>query len=550
MANTRIPMRKIKEVLRLRYECRLSHTRIATALGMSSATVHEYLTRAKGAGLSWPLPDGIDDDALEQKLFPPPAGSPPPGHALPDWNYIHKELRRKGVTLSLLWEEYKAENPEGYQYSQFCELYRRFAKRIDVTMRQVHKAGEKLFVDYAGPTIPVVDPNTGEIRNAQLFIAVLGASNYTYAEATWSQGSYDWLSSHARAFAYIGGVPALVVPDNLKSGVTKPSRYEPELNTSYLELATHYGTAILPARARKPRDKAKVENGVLVVERWILAALRNRTFFSLGELNTAIRQLLERLNTRPFKKMDGCRRSVFESLEKQALKPLPQTRFEVAEWKKARVNLDYHVELDHHYYSVPYVLAHQEVELRFTPMTVEIFSRGKRVASHARSYQRGRHTTVAEHMPKSHQRYAGWTPSKIKAQAERIGPETARLAETIIQKRPHPEQGYRSCLGLMRLAKEHGPERLEAACARALAIGAHSYTSVRAILKNGLERLPLPETPISSAPILHPNIRGASYYKETDNVEPSHGGKAECPETLGHGQGSQRADGQPIDLGA
>ncbi len=523
MANARLPMRKIREVLRLRFECKLSLNRIATALGASSSTIHEYLVRAAGAGLSWPLPQNFDDHEIEQLLFGSGRPEATRSQPTPDWKYIHRELRRKGVTLALLWEEFKTEHPTGIHYSQFCDLYRRFAKSVDVTMRQVHRAGEKVFVDYAGQTVPVVDPSTGEVRHAQIFVAVLGASSYTFAEATWSQSSYDWQGSHVRAFEFFGGVPEVVVPDNLKSGVTRPCRYEPEINTAYLSLATHYGTVILPARVRKPRDKAKAENGVLFVERWILAVLRNRQFFSLNDLNEAIGNLVELINVKPFKKLEGCRATLFEQVDKPVLRPLPPYRYEVADWKKARVNLDYHVELERHYYSVPYHLVHQEVEIRYNTGTVEILWRGKRVASHARSFRRGLHSTVAEHMPKSHQQFAGLTPGRLIANAERIGPQTALLATEILRSRQHPEQGFRSCLGILRLEKKFGPDRLEAACGRALAIGALSYRSVDSILKNGIEHqlVPRPQPPLG--PILHTNIRGADFFNmEEDNAEPPH----------------------------
>jgi transposase len=537
-------MRKIKELLRLRYECGLSLERIAKALPISLGTVHEYIVRAKGAGLSWPLPEDLDDEALESMLFPR-SRLPSPKRAEPNWAQFHQELKRKGVTLSLLWIEYKTEHPDGYQYTQFCHHYRDFAKAIDVTMRQVHKAGEKLFVDYAGQTLPVTDPQTGEVRQAQIFVATLGASNYTYAEAAWSQDLPSWISAHVRAFEFFGGIPAIVVPDNLRSGVSRACRYEPDLNPTYHELALHYGTAIIPARVRKPRDKAKVENGVLVVERWILAALRNHRFFSLADLNETIRTLLERLNYRPFKKLPGSRHSMFEQVDRPALKPLPSLRYELAEWKKVRVNIDYHVTIEHHHYSVPYSLARQELEARITSTTIEILHRGRRIASHIRSDKPHIYTTLSDHMPKAHQHHLEWSPTKLIAWAGRTGPQTEALVTAILQGRQHPEQGYRSCLGLMRLEKHVGKERLEAACKRALTIGAVSYKSVDSILKNGLDQCQL-DLPLDSPPILHENIRGASYYtrKETHAESPD-SREIRSPQTQNHGTGSQRTDGGP-----
>lgn len=507
-------MRKIKEVLRLHAECRLAGRAIARSLAIGPATVYDYLARARVANLTWPLPDGLDDSGLERLLFPPQVELPG-DRAMPDWSHIHQDLRRPGVTLQLLWEEYKARCPEhGYQYSRFCDLYREWARCVDVTMRQQHRAGERLFVDYAGDTVAVIDPETGEVRRAQIFVAVLGASSYTYAEATWSQKVPDWIGSHLRTFAFIGGVPMLVVPDNLKAGVKRPDRYDPDIAAAYHEMARHYGTAIVPARVRKPRDKAKAEAGVLLVERWILAALRNQRFFSLVELNMAIRQLLERLNRKPFKKLPGSRLSVFEELEKPVLKPLPVQRYEVAEIRKARVHsADYHVELLGHYYSVPYTLVRQEVELRYTPTTVEVLYRGNRVASHARSYARGKHTTLPEHLAPAHQKYLEWTPERITSWAAKTGPHVAAMAEAIMASRDHPVQGFRACLGLQHLERPFGAERLDAACRRALHFRAVGYASVERILKAGLDTQPLPPRGADSPPAPdHENVRGGAYY--------------------------------------
>lgn len=518
MPNERLSVRKIREILRLKWELKLRNRQVSRSCSVSHNTVREYVFRATKAGLSWPLPAGMDDGALERLLFPVPVKVAAEDRNMPSMEYLRKELGRKHVTLMLLWQEYKEGNPEGYQYSQFCEIYRRWAGKLDVVLRQEHRAGEKLFVDYAGSTIPVVDRKTGEITQAELFVAVLGASNYTYAEATSSQSLQNWISSHIRAFEYFGGAPDIVVPDNLKSGVTKACRYEPDLNPTYHEMAVHYNTTVIPARAAKPRDKAKVEAGVLIAERWILAALRNRTFFSLQEVNEAIRELLERLNGRKFKKLDTNRRDLFESLDKPALKPLPTERYEYAEWKRSRVNIDYHIEVDSHYYSVPYQLIHKEVEVRLNPSTVEVIFGGRRVASHQRSYKKGSFTTITEHRPKSHQKHLEWTPSRIIRWAEGIGPSTAQVVKTIMESKPHPEQGYRSCLGILRLGKRYSESRLEAACQRALAFKTCSYRSVDSILKTGLDRqMPMvaekEKSGKASAPApVHPNIRGGDYY--------------------------------------
>lgn len=522
MANTRISMRKIKEVLRLHYACALSNKRVAKSLGISPATVHEYLTRFKATKLSWPLGDTITEDELERRLFPTHAqrtGAIPQ----PDWAEVHQELKKKGVTLALLWQEYKADHPGGYQYSQFCEHYRRFAKVLNVTMRQVHKAGERLFVDYCGPTAPVTDPDTGEVRQAQIFVAVLGASSYTYAEATWSQSVPDWVGAHVRCLEFLGGVPEIIVPDNLKSAVSHANRYEPDLNPTYQEMAAHYGTAVVPARVRKPRDKAKAEQGVQLVERWILAVLRKQRFFSLTELNAAIRELLTRLNTRPFRQLEGSRQSQFERLDKPALKPLPQNPYRIAEWRKARVGLDYHVMVDGHPYSVPFVLARKEVELRLTPATLEVFFKGERVASHARTDRRAGATTVLAHMPDAHRRYAGLTQEVLLERAASIGPQTRELVAAIFAERTLPVHASRTCQGILRLAERLGTERLERACARANALGTRTYTSIRSILAHALDRVPLATEPsASNVTLVHENIRGAGYYtKETIVAHPS-----------------------------
>lgn len=510
MAAKRISMRKIKEILRLD-AAGLSGRKIALALGVSRSVVSATLQRASMAKLSWPT--DLDERALDNLLY----GKVPPStkRALPDWSEVHRELRRKGVTLSLLWQEYKTNNPDGYQYSWFCERYRMWRRKLDVVMRQDHKAGEKLFVDYAGHTVTVVDH--GQQRQAQIFVVVLGASNYSYAEATWSQSLKDWIASHERAFAYLGGVPEIVVPDNLKSGVSKAHRYEPDLNPTYQDMAMHYDVAVIPARAAKPRDKAKVETGVQIVERWILARLRNRKFFSLDELNEAIAHLLEQLNEQPFQKIDGSRKSLFESLEAPVLRPLPTTRYDYAEWKKARVNIDYHIDVEGHYYSVPYQLVRQQIDVRITESAIECFLKGKRVASHKRSLRKGRHSTVKEHMPQSHRHYADWTPDRIVDWAAKTGEATKALVEKVIASRAHPQQGYRTCLGILRLGDAHGKERLEAAAIRALAIGATSYRSLASILKKGLDKQPLPASDNEAMPTRHANIRGADYYRDYAN---------------------------------
>ncbi len=501
-------MRKIREVLRLHAAGR-SQRQIAASVGVGQSTVGDYLTRTRLAGIS--DPGELGEVALERALYPPKPALPAESRGLPDWAEVHRELKRKGVTLFLLWQEYKAAHPQGFHYSWFCQHYRAWAGKLDVVMRQHHRAGETLFVDYAGQTVPIVDRHTGETQEAQVFVAVLGASSYTYAEATWTQSLPDWVGSHQRAFAHLGGVPENVVPDNLKSGVTTPHRYEPDLNPTYAEMAAHYGVAILPARVAKPRDKAKVEAGVQIVERWVLAWLCNQTFFSLDELNDAIAELLTALNERPFKKLPGSRRALFEKLDRPALMPLPAQPYVFGTWKKARVHIDYHVELDGHYYSVPYQLVKTQIEARLTAHTVEIFHRGKRVASHRRAYKHG-HTTIAMHMPRPHREYAEWTPQRLVAWANKTGPATAALITHILERRRHPQQGFRSCLGILRLGKHYGDARLEAACLRALRIGATTFKSVESILKHNLDLQPLPDAAQPDLPLAHDNVRGPEYY--------------------------------------
>jgi transposase len=513
MPAERVSMRRIREILRLKYEGGATERAIARSIGVARSTIGLTLERVAAARLGWPLPAGLSDAVLEAMLYGG-AGRPQAsrGKTEPDWTGVHHELRRPGVTLMLLWEEYRQADPNGYGYSRWCELYRTWEGRLSPTMRQAHPAGERMFVDYAGQTVELYDGRTGEIRAAQIFVAVMGASSYTYAEASWTQTLPDWIGSHVRALAFMGGVPAQLVPDNPKVGVTRANWYEPGLNRTYLDLATHYGTAILPARPRRPRDKAKVEVGVLVVERWILARLRNRRFFALGELNQAIGELVADLNARPMRRLGVSRRDLFLELDCPALKTLPAEPYEYAEWRIRRVARDYHVDIDAHYYSVPHRLIGEQLDARITAHTVELFRKGERVAVHLRGAGRGRHTTIAEHMPSSHRRYAEWTLERIRIDAAAIGPSTAKLTELILESRPHPEQGYRACIGILRLGRQYGAARLEAACDRGLDIGARSYGSIQSILKHGLDKQPARAARQGELLPDHPNIRGSRYY--------------------------------------
>ena len=517
MAKDPLPMCKIKEILLLHNTQGLSVRKIARTLGLKRSTVSDYLQRAEAAGVNWPLPSGWTEQNLHSALFS--SSTLPSSRVLPDWSYIHREMRKKGVTLQLLHQEYLDCHSEGYRYSQFCELYRQFRKTLNVCMRQTYRVGEKLFVDYAGQTIAIHDTQSGKTSKAHLFVAVLGVSNYTYAEGFKSEGLEDWITAHVNAFEYFGGVTELIIPDNLKSAVVKPCRYEPELNPTYLDLANHYGTCVIPARVARPQDKAKAEAGVLIVERWILAALRKRTFFSLPEVNRAIFALLKVLNHRPFKKLPGNRYTHFIELDKPALRPLPTIRYEYAQWRSATVNIDYHVafhirDRHYHYYSVPYRLVRHPVTLRVTRKTVEIYFKGQRVAAHRRSDEPGKYTTLTEHMPESHKRHLQWTPSRILNWSRSTGPSCAKVAKTIMDNRPHPEQGFRSCLGIIRLAERYGKQRVEAACKRAITLNLASYKSIKNMLEANLDKSPLTEDETNVLPSnQNSHIRGSNYYQ-------------------------------------
>ena len=507
----RLSMRKISEVFRQHFELKRSYRDVARSLNISISTVSEYLARAKNAGISWPLPNEMTEQELYKKLFVP-VNDTKVEKPKPDWEMIHRELHKKGMTLRLLWREYRDHHPQGLGYSMFCNYYRRYACMMTPVMRQVHKAGEKTFVDYAGMKMPWLDPMTGEIHEAEIFVGCLGASQFIYTEATATQQLPDWIQSHIHMFEYFGGVSEIIVPDNLKSGVTHAHRYDPDINTNYQRLGEHYGIAIVPARAAEPKDKAKVESAVSIVERQILAPLRHLTFTSMGEMNAAISKRLTVLNKQPFQKMKTSRIELFETIDKPALKPLPPTRYQCAEWKKAKIHVDYHFIFDDHYYSVPYQHARRVVEICATSKTVECFSKGERIASHTRSHKKYGFTTLPEHMPKAHQEHAKYSPSYIKNWAKKIGEQTAAFIEHMMRSRAFPQQAYRACYGLLRLSHRYGEERLEKACTKALLIHATRYQQVESILKNQLEEVPVHQTNTVSLSA-HDNIRGANYYK-------------------------------------
>jgi transposase len=507
-AKRELTMRQIRQMLRLARDG-VSAREIGRTLGVARSTIQDNLKRATAAGLAWPLAGDLTDAVLENRLFAH-AGvkSGFRRRAEPDWACLACELKRPGVNLMVLREEYRDAHPNGYGYSRFCDLFREFERRLSPTMRQDHPAGDKVFVDYSGRKLSIVDRTTGVVREAELFVAVLGASNYTYAEATWTQTLPDWIEAHVRLFRFLGGVPRLVVPDNLKSGVQKASFYDPEINRSYGMMAAHYGVGILPARPRKPRDKAKVEAGVRFAQSYILGRLRRQTFFSLAEANAAIAAMVERINAHVMRRLGVSRRHLFETVERPVLAPLPDADYAFAEWRLARVSLDYHVEFDGFFYSAPHGLIREQVDLRATTRTIELFHRGQRIAAHQRRHGGRRHGTDPDHMPSAHRRYAEWTPDRFRRWGASIGPNTEGLVIAILANRPHPEQGFRTCLGILRLFKDIAPERAEIVAARAVAIGALTYKSISAIIANGTDR----KTPPDDAVIDHPNLRGPGYF--------------------------------------
>jgi transposase len=504
-------MRKLSEVLRLRLGKKLSVRQISLSCDLARSTVADYLGRARVAGFGWPLPEGMDEDRLGVLLFPIRPGGMQ--RSAPDMAYIHREMKRPHLTLQLLWEEYRSHTPDGYGYSQYCKNYHDWAGKQAISLRQEHRAGEKLFIDFAGDTIPIHDQLTGEVRRGHLFVAVLGCSNYTYAEVTATEKLEDWIGAIMRALEFFGGVPNIVVPDNAKALVSSPCWYDPDINLTFHDLAEHCGFAALPTRPGKPRDKAKVEVGVLIAERWIMARLRDQRFFSLGEVNEAVRSLLTRMNEHPFKKLPGCRKALFEQLERPVLKPLPAQGYEMAWWKKVVVNIDYHVEVDGHYYSVPYTLIRQELMARYTRSGVELFYKSRRVAAHVRSYQKGRHTTIPEHRPPAHAKYLEWTPERIISWAGTVGPNCGEAARHLMAERKIPEQAFRPCLGLIRLGKRYGNDRVDRACSRALKMNIVGYRHIESMLKTGRDRIPMADETQDHPVVAHDNLRGAGYYR-------------------------------------
>lgn len=548
----RLTMRKVREVLRLRYVCGCTQRQIRASCGLSAGAVHDYLSRAERAGVTWEVVATLSDAEVDARLFRNVGRNEPPARAPIDCAWVHRELCKTAVTLQLLWTEYadaarsRSDGARPYQYSQFCDRYAAWKATLAISMRQVHRAGEKAFVDYSGKKPVIVDPETGEVRAVELFVVVLGASNYTYVEATLTQKLDDFVASTIRALEYYGCVPQVLVPDQLRSAVRGPDRYEPDINATYLEMANHYCVAVIPARPRKPRDKPKVEGGVLIAQRWILACLRNRIFLGLDELNVAIAELLEKLNARPFQKLEGCRRSAFESIDRPAMKSLPSTRYEKADWKWAKVNIDYHIAFDDRLYSAPCTLIGARVEVRATVSTVEILHGNERVASHRRSYgPKGTFVTCEEHRPKAHRGHTAWPPDRMIAWASTFGPAVARVVELMMARYPHPDSAYRACLGMMRCAEKYGARRTDTACARALAVAGSvgpTRKHVEAMLKRGLDRAPEPNIAIAPPSFAHENVRGGDYYdKEETRDHGRNDPEAQRDEDAHHGEGAAGA---------
>jgi transposase len=505
-------MRKIRDILRLRLSAELSIRQIRNSTKVSVGAIQKLLARADELGLTWPLPDDLDDSRLAQLFYPGTDTTVSSRYQVPVWPEIHQELKRKGMTKQLLWEEYTQQYPNRcYSYSQFCDRYRRWQKLQKRSMRQTHRAGEKCFVDYCGPTVPIISTGTGEVRDSQVFVGVLGASNYTFAEATLTQALPDWLGSHVRMLEYFGGCPELIVPDNLRSGVSKACRYDPDLNPSYQQLSEHYQLAVVPARPYKPKDKAKAEVGVQIVERWILARLRRHSFFSLAELNQCIRALLVELNEKPFKQLPGNRRQAFERLDKPALKPLPMHPYHYVEIKPVKVNIDYHIQYRLHHYSVPHQYVGESLELHAGDTLVTLYFRQQQVASHPRKHGPGI-TTDPNHMPKRHQKHQQWTPGRLKNWARDIGPEVLVWVGDQLEARAHPEQAYRVCLGLLNLSREYPARRLDAACKIANHEGLTRLKQVKSILQSNHDQLPEQLDLTVDLPQDHDNIRGPNHF--------------------------------------
>lgn len=512
MSRKRTELRRIREILRLHHELEYSDREIARAFKMSHSTVSKIHAAVSAAGYTWPLPDEVDNNMLERICYPQRTHRKT-SQPQPDWNGVWKQMQRKGMTLRLQWMRYKDRHPDGYQYSQFCEHYNRWCRKKNVSMHQEHRAGVNTEVDYAGSTLPLTDPATGVVKQVPVFVSALGVSGLLYSEATLTMQLPDWIGSHMRMFEYYGGATEIVTPDNPKTGVKRPCRYDPDIQRTYENMVRHYGAVVMPARVRKPKDKPRAERGVQEVLRWIIVILQEREFFSLEEMNEAIHEELEKINSKPFSVREGSRRSVFEELDKPLLKPLPSERFTFEEWKEVKVHLDYHVQIDYNKYSVPYVLAGEYLTARITSTTVELFNGEKRVASHMRQLTgRYRFSTHMNHMPEKHVKHLKMTPEKIMSWADRIGSHASQMADAILKRREHPAQGYRAILGIMTLSKKYGVERLNKACGMALRVNSLRLRDVKLILQKELDLSLFDEVEEEDEPIMHRNIRGEEFY--------------------------------------
>lgn len=512
MSRKRTELRRIREILRLHHELEYSDREIARAYKMSHTTVSKICTAVHEAGYTWPLSDEVDNNLLQQICYPRKSHSMSK-HPQPNWEGIWKQMQRKGMTLRLQWLRYKDKHSDGYQYSQFCEYYNRWCKKKNVSMHQEHRAGVNTEVDYAGSTLPLTDPLTGVVKQVPVFVSALGVSGLLYAEATLSMKLPDWIGSHMRMFEFYGGATEILIPDNPKTGVKRPCRYDPDIQRTYENMVRHYGAVVIPARVRKPKDKPQAERGVQEVLRWIIVLLQEREFFTLEEMNESIFDELEKINNKPFTVREGSRRSVFEDLDKPLLRPLPSEHFTFEEWKKVKVHIDYHVQIDYNKYSVPYVLAGQKLTARITGATVELFNGEKRVASHMRELTgRNRYSTHVKHMPENHVKHLKMTPDKIMRWAVRVGSHASEMAETILKRREHPAQGYRVILGIMGLSRKYGEERLEKACGMALRINSLRLKDVKLILQKELDLNQFDGEDKEDEPIMHKNIRGEEFY--------------------------------------
>lgn len=516
-------MTEYRQILRL-YGQGISQRSIAESLNCSRNTVAKVLNRAKELNLSWPLAPETTDDSLDKIFYP--STVTPTERRIPDCEYIHRELARRNVNLKLLWTEYCQECADARQlplmYSQYCYYYQQYSQKTRATMHIPRIPGEQIEVDWAGQTTEIVDNITGEVIRAYVFVGVLSYSQYVYAEAFLSQNLENWIAAHVNMFQFFGGVTKMLIPDNLKTGVDQVSWYTTVINKTYQEMSEHYDTAVIPARVRKPKDKPNAEGSVRIASTWIIAALRNQKFFTLYELNEAVKEKLSIINAKPFQKKEGCRLSVFLAEEKPMLLSLPSTPYELATWKVATVQLNYHITVEKMHYSVPYEYIKHKVDARVTRNVIEVFYSNLRICSHRRLYgDFGQYSTVVEHMPPNHQSYVQWNADRFVRWAESVGPNTTIAIKAILASYKVEQQGYRSCLGLLKMADKYSVDRLESACSRALTYTPNpSYKSIKTILSTGQDKRKVEETPPPiDASSQYGFTRGAAYYGRKNHDE-------------------------------